>query len=140
MKNYNSKRRWLLRFFAVGLFALTPLDCLRAAETNSGSGIGLKLLAEGLGAPETLVSIPDGSGRLLLAEQAGTVQLLDRDGKKSGQPFLDLREKIVPLGQGMEERGLLGFALHPQFKVNHRFYVVLLRAATRARPRPMGSH
>src|SRR5207245_5028052 len=43
---------------------------------------------------------------------------------KSGQPFLDLREKIVPLGKGMEERGLLGLALHPQFKSNHKFYVV----------------
>jgi hypothetical protein len=71
----------------------------------------LKLMTEGLGAPIGLVPIPDGSGRLLVAEQAGLIQLIDRDGKKSGQPFLDLREKIVPLGKGMEERGLLGLAL-----------------------------
>ncbi len=124
MKLYESKHNWTARLTAVVLFALIHFIPATAAETNSSSNIGLKLLVEGLGAPETLVSIPDGSGRLLVAEQAGIVQLLDREGKKSGQPFLDLREKIVQLGQGMEERGLLGLALHPQFKSNHKLYVV----------------
>ena len=95
-----------------------------AAEADVGSNIGLKLMADGFGAPIGLAPIPDGSGRLLVAEQAGVIQLLDRDGKKSEQPFLDLREKIVALGKGMEERGLLGLALHPQFNSNHKFYVV----------------
>ena len=101
-----------------GLFASTA-----PAQTNT-SNISLKLLAEGLGAPETLVSIPDGSGRLLVAEQAGVIHIFDRDGKKSEKPFLDLRPNIVELGKGMEERGLLGLALHPQFKSNRKFYVV----------------
>jgi glucose/arabinose dehydrogenase len=95
-----------------------------AGETNAVSNIGLKLLAEGFNAPIGLVSIPDGSGRLLVADQAGVIYLLDRDGKKSEQPFLDLRGKIVALGKGMEERGLLGLTLHPQFKSNRKFYVV----------------
>ena len=110
---------WLL----AALLALSSFQLSIAAETN-GSNIGLKLLAEGFGAPIGLVSIPDGSGRLLVAEQAGVIHQLDRDGKKAEQPFLDLRGKIVALGQGMEERGLLGLALHPQFKSNHKFYVV----------------
>ena len=95
-----------------------------AAETSSPSNIGLKLLVEGLGAPVALASIPDGSGRLFLAEQGGVIHVLDRDGKKSEQPFLDLRGEMVALNKGMEERGLLGLALHPQFKSNHKFYVV----------------
>ncbi len=120
--NYHSPRRWL----TVGLLAalLAPSLPVAAAETNFGSNIGLKLIAEGLGAPMALVTIPDGTGRLLIAEQGGTVQLLDRDGKKSEQPFLDLRQQIITLGKGMEERGLLGLALHPQFKSNHKFYAV----------------
>ena len=122
MKTRESKSYWTM--LIAGLSALIAFTAAKAAETNSASNIDLKLLAEGLGAPETLVSIPDGSGRLLVAEQAGVIQLLDRDGKRSDKPFLDLREKIVPLGQGMEERGLLGLALHPQFKSNHKFYAV----------------
>jgi len=108
----------------LALFALSSFQRSSAAETNSGSNIGLKLIAEGLNAPTVLVSMPDSSGRLLVADQAGIVHLIDRDGKRSGQPFLDLREKIVALGKGMEERGLIGLALHPQFKTNHKFYVV----------------
>lgn len=106
------------------LIALAALRPAGGADADSGSNIGLKLIAEGFGAPIALASIPDGSGRLLVAEQAGVIQLLDRDGKKAEQPFLDLRRNIVPLGKGMEERGLLGLALHPRFKSNHKFYMV----------------
>jgi len=113
-------RAGLLAAFLV-LAALRPAS---GAEAAAGSNIALKLIAEGLSAPMALASIPDGSGRLLVAEQSGVISLLDRDGKKSEQPFLDLREKMVALNKGMEERGLLGLALHPQFKSNHKFYVV----------------
>ena len=114
----------LLTSLLAALLGFNSFQPALASETNAGSNIGLKLIAEGLNAPTALVSIPDGSGRLLVADQSGVIHLLDRDGKKSEQPFLDLRTKIVTLGQGMEERGLLGLALHPQFKSNRKFYVV----------------
>ena len=94
------------------------------AETNNVSNIGLKLIVEGLGAPMALVAIPDGSGRLLLAEQSGIIHVLDQNGKRSEQLFLDVRPNLVAINKGMEERGLLGLALHPQFKSNRKFYVV----------------
>jgi glucose/arabinose dehydrogenase len=124
LKRSNLKSSWRARLAGIGLLALVQLLPATIAETNATSNVGLKLLVDGLGAPETLVSIPDGTHRLLVAEQAGLVHVLDRDGKKTERPFLDLREKIVPLGKGMEERGLLGLALHPQFKSNHKLYVV----------------
>jgi glucose/arabinose dehydrogenase len=107
----------LLMAFAVGRAAAV-------AETNSASNIGLKMITEGLRAPMALAAIPDGSGRLLLAEQSGVIHLLDQNGKRSEQLFLDLRAKMVAINKGMEERGLLGLALHPQFKSNGKFYVV----------------
>jgi hypothetical protein len=86
----------LLRPLATGalaaLFALTVTRPTAAAEADAGSNIGLKLMVEGIGAPTALVSLPDGSGRLLLAEQNGVIHLLDRDGKKPERPFLDLRK------------------------------------------------
>lgn len=112
------------RILFATLLALSASRPATGAEANASTSIGLKLITEGLGAPTVLVSVPDGSGRMLLAEQAGVIHFLDHDGKKSEQPFLDLRGKIVSLGAGMEERGLLGLALHPQFKSNHKFYVV----------------
>ena len=128
MNTHDSKHRLRVRLLTVGLLAalhsLSSFQLAMAAETNAASNIGLKLIAEGLNAPTVLVSIPDGSGRLLVADQSGVIHLIDRDGKKSGQHFLDPRGKMVALGKGMEERGLLGLALHPQFKSNRKFYVV----------------
>src|SRR5215510_12981103 len=110
---------------SVLLTALLTLDTVRAlAGAEPAPTIGLKLLAEGFGAPTVLASIPDGSGHLLLADQPGVIYVLDRDGKQSEQPFLDLRAKMPELGKGMEERGLLGLALNRQFNSNRKFYVV----------------
>lgn len=106
------------------LLAFAGSQPAAVAETNNVSNIGLKLVAEGMGAPMALAALPDGSGRLLLAEQSGVVHLLDRDGKRAEPLFLDLRPKMVAINKGMEERGLLGLALHPQFKSNRKFYVV----------------
>jgi glucose/arabinose dehydrogenase len=129
----------LLRQMCGGVFvlfvALAVLRPVIAGETN----IGLKLLAENLKAPLALVSIPDGSGRLLVADQAGLVQLIGQDGKTAEQPFLDVRPKLVAIGQGMEERGLLGLALHPEFKSNHKFYVVY-SAPLRGTAKPLWDH
>src|SRR5262245_2994104 len=109
---------------AACLVVLAALRPVSGAEVDTDSKLGLKLIAEGLSAPMALTSILDDSGRLLVAEQSGVISLLNRDGKKAEQPFLDLRGKIVTLNKGMEERGLLGLALHPQFKSKHKFYVV----------------
>ncbi len=92
-----------------------------AADTPQ---VGLKLLSEGLTAPIVLTSLDDGSGRLLVADQAGMIHLLNRDGQRQEKLFLDLRSKLVRFNQGMDERGILGLAVHPQFKSNHKFYVV----------------
>lgn len=108
-----------IRFLWVMMVCLN----LQAAEEN-GTEIALELVADGFDAPSVLVSIPDGSGRLLVADQAGVIHLLGSDGQKSESHFLDLRGALTPLGMGMEERGLLGLALHPEFSENRKFYVV----------------
>src|SRR4030095_6980518 len=106
------------------LMAFAAARAGAGAETNIASNIGLKIITEGIGAPMALAAIPDGSGRLLLWEQSGVIHLLEQNGKRSEQLFLDLRTNMVAINRGMEERGLLGLALHPQFKSNRKFYVV----------------
>src|SRR5207245_44973 len=56
-------------------------------------------------------------------DQGGFIYLLKRDGERIKEPFLDLRSRMVKLNDGMEERGITGLALHPQFKTNHKFYI-----------------
>jgi glucose/arabinose dehydrogenase len=85
--------------------------------------VGLQQIAEGFISPLNLLSLEDGSGRLLIADQIGTIQVLNKDGKLSDQLFLDLRAKMTKLNQGFDERGLLGLALHPKFKSNRKLYI-----------------
>ena len=109
---------------AVMLLAAALARPAAAAEQPGEAGrLKLNLLVEGLTAPVDLVEPRDGSGRKLITDQAGLVHILGRDGKRLEMPFLDLRDQITPLLQGFDERGLLGFALHPDFPSNGRFFV-----------------
>ena len=114
---------------ALCTFLCLTIPLLRAQDATTAKPSDapkptLKLLAEGFAAPIVLTSLADGSGRLVLADQAGVVYVLNREGKRLEKPMLDLRSKIVTIHAGMDERGILGLALHPQFKANRKFYVV----------------
>jgi len=85
--------------------------------------VELKEVASGFVSPINLVSLPDGSGRLLIGDQVGVIRILNKDGQLAEKPFADLREKMVKLPQSFDERGLLGIALHPQFSQNKKVYI-----------------
>src|SRR5437867_8655404 len=70
--------------------------------------VGLNLFAEGFTSPTVLVPLPDGSGRLLIADQIGTVHVVSKQGKVQPQLFLDLRDRLTKLNNGFDERGILG--------------------------------
>jgi len=54
---------------AITLFTFTMFRLAIGAKAQAGQVIGLKLSAEGFSAPSILVSIPDGSGRPLVADR-----------------------------------------------------------------------
>jgi glucose/arabinose dehydrogenase len=76
-------------------------------------------VASGFNQPVFLTHAGDGSGQSYVVEQPGTVALLDREGHPVAEKFLDLRERIASGG----ERGLLGLAFHPGFRLNGRVFV-----------------
>lgn len=77
--------------------------------------VNLELVASGFTAPINLADPADGSGRLFIADQIGLIRILTADGLLLPQPLLDLRARMVTLEPGYDERGLLGFVLHPDF-------------------------
>jgi glucose/arabinose dehydrogenase len=87
-----------------------------------GGPIGADLFAGDLTAPVALVSANDRSGRLFVVSQPGTIEILDADGAKVGT-FLDIRDRVIDLSPGYDERGLLGLAFHPDYAHNGRFFV-----------------
>ena len=119
-------------------------------QSKKMKGIDIKLIADNFISPIGLVSVPepvdrkgnddrrDGKDnmndkRLFVIDQAGYIWIIDQNGKKLPTPFLDLTSKIVPLNQVYDERGLLGFAFHPDYLKNGRFFVYYT-----APPRPGG--
>jgi glucose/arabinose dehydrogenase len=86
------------------------------------NSISLTRVVSGLASPVDLQAADDGSGRLFVVEQAGTIRILQA-GALLPKPFLDIR----PLVNFSGEMGLLGLALHPGFAQNQRFYVNYVR-------------
>jgi glucose/arabinose dehydrogenase len=94
-----------------------------AATSAVTTTVALALVAEGLTAPVALVEPPDGTGRLFVIDQAGLVRIVSPDGQLVSQPYLDVRDRMVPLRASYDERGLLSLAFHPDFGSNSRFFV-----------------
>lgn len=62
----------------------------------------------------------DGSNRLFVVEQGGTIQVFENDPSTSNATtFLDISDRLTSGG----ERGLLGLAFHPDYENTGYFYV-----------------
>lgn len=101
---------------------------------TASPAVQLELLAEDMVSPVALADPVDGTGRLLVADQPGTVWALEPSGRRSDVPFLDLRRRVVRLDPDYDERGLLGLALHPGFRDNQRLYVYYTAPPRRGAP------
>jgi glucose/arabinose dehydrogenase len=112
------------------------------------SAVDKKLIADGFVSPLGVVAVPNrnswkGEGdndhgqsadhrnedkrktddRLFVIDQIGRIWIIDENGNKLPEPFLDITSKVVPLNPNYDERGLLGFAFHPDYLKNGRFFV-----------------
>jgi glucose/arabinose dehydrogenase len=85
--------------------------------------VAVRLVAQDLTSPITIISADDRTGRLFIVDQTGTIHILTRRGEVLTTPFLDVRGRMVPLNPGFDERGLLGLAFHPEYRRNGRFFV-----------------
>jgi glucose/arabinose dehydrogenase len=83
------------------------------AQPASALDVKLEVVADGLQSPIDLKEAPDGSGRLFIAEQTGAIRIVMADGKVKPEPFLNLSRSIVKMYVRFDERGVLGFAFHP---------------------------
>lgn len=118
------KRHWII--FPIALILLLSLAVVPVSsqdEEEPTTDIGLELVAEGLAAPVDLSPVPDDSGRLFVADQIGSIRVIDADGTLLEEPFLDISDRLVELGEFYDERGLLGLAFHPDYANNGRFFV-----------------
>lgn len=106
-------------FLSLVLVVLSPL--LRRNHsilpTNNKSISNIETIATELEVPWALAFLPDKS--LLVTERPGRVRMITKDGKLLPEPLLTL--PVVQKIQG--EGGLLGIALHPDFRSNKYVYI-----------------
>src|SRR5688572_1801519 len=81
--------------------------------TKNLKSVDLQLVAANLVSPLGVEEAPDGTGRLFVFDQTGTIWILQANGTLLSAPFLDLSSKLVPLRPFYDERGLIGFTFHP---------------------------
>ncbi len=74
--------------------------------------------------PIVVTGAGDQSGRLFIASQTGELYFIDESDTEVEEPtpFMDLNEAVSYKDRENEE-GLLGWAFHPNFKTNGKFYV-----------------
>ena len=123
------RERQLNRIGQVFLLAVCVLaaGCGGIQHTSpmpSPVAISLQVVASGLSTPLDLEQPNDGSGRLFIVEQGGTIKIL-QNGALLPQPFLNISNKVIFQG----EMGLLGLTFHPGFQTNRKFYVNYVRNA-----------
>ena len=113
----------LLSSFFVAILILGYGGALPAQGADSLPNFKMKVAYPKLAfnRPLFLCEAPDGSKRIFVVEQDGRVWILpgNRDGSEK-QLFLDIADRKP---HGGNEEGLLGFAFHPQFKANGKFYI-----------------
>jgi glucose/arabinose dehydrogenase len=80
--------------------------------------IALEPVFTGLASPVFVTHAGDGSGRLFVVEQGGTIRVRPPAGGLATL-FLDIRDRVLSGG----EQGLLGLAFHPGYETNRRFFV-----------------
>ena len=118
--------RWSL---LAGLVLLVVLACNNKAPITSTvsatstaafpATISLSKVSGGFNRPVTITNAGDGSGRLFVVEQAGSIRII-QNGAVLAAPFLNISSLVKSTGS---EQGLLGLAFPPDFATRRSFYV-----------------
>jgi glucose/arabinose dehydrogenase len=107
-------------------FFNNPLTFVANCNTNNGVDdkikVNLELVADHITGPTVLANAGDGSNRLFICEQPGTIKII-KDNKLLAEPFLDIKSRVMSINPFYDERGLLGLAFHPNYKINGRFFI-----------------
>ena len=98
---------------------LLIIPLLLFAEEKNLSSV---LIADGYKKPVFITSYPNNAKLLYIVEQAGLIKIIN-DGKKLSRPFFDINKRVVNPNRPGDERGLLGFAFHPNHTNNGKFYI-----------------
>jgi len=94
-------------------------------------------VTDGIKAP-TAMAFP-AANKAWVTEQTGAIRLI-KDGKLTDIAVLDVKDKLIKVNSGYEERGLLNVTLHPKFATNGKFYIFYSRPYKNEPGKPRFNH
>jgi len=124
----------LLAAVCCAVTAMAQLTGCSNATPCSAPCLQIRLVARGFTHPTACAAPRDGSGRLFVTEQTGTVKIIQSSGAVNAAAFLDISDRIVRPSAAYDESGLLGLAFHPDYGTNGRFFVFYTALPTAATP------
>ncbi|HVN53828.1 MAG TPA: PQQ-dependent sugar dehydrogenase [Anaerolineaceae bacterium] len=122
---HSGKRGWdgiILLGLVIGLLSATLIPGAPAQGAVVWPVIHLQLVSDGLSSPVGITHAGDGSGRLYVVEQGGTIRII-QNGNLQSATFLDIHTLVSCCG----ERGLLGLAFPPNYAARGHFFVYYTR-------------
>ncbi|MDP1727943.1 MAG: PQQ-dependent sugar dehydrogenase [Bacteroidota bacterium] len=108
--------------FVFPIIAILLVAGFTIIHKKESISIKVKIIVEGLLGPVAMDCPKDGSGRLFVCEQNGKIKII-KNKKVNTVPFLELGSKVDKGNMFYSEKGLLGIAFHPDYKVNGRFFI-----------------
>jgi len=112
--------RSIARSVSGRMLASLALSLCAALPTSLGAlpSVMLTQMPGTFSSPVHIANAGDGSGRLFVVEQGGTIRVY-KNGALLPTPFLDISGLVTCCG----EQGLLSVAFHPSYATNGYFYV-----------------
>ncbi len=101
----------------LALVVALALSCAAAQASLPWPRIALNRVASGFSNPTQVTSAHDGTGRLFVVEQTGSVRIV-KDGAVLPNPFLDITNRVSCCG----ERGLLSIVFPPGSGLKGQFW------------------
>ena len=100
-------------------FILSAICVLCFAKVNAQPTLGFNKIASGLSSPVDIKNAGDGSKRIFIVEQSGTIRIY-KNGTLLKKPFLNISDRVKYRGG---EQGLLSIAFHPRYSNNRFFFI-----------------
>jgi hypothetical protein len=103
------------------------LNCLLVLRSDAldWPTLNFPLVTTNLSFPLGITHAGDGSGRLFIVEESGTIRIV-QNGVALNTPLLDISDRVWFGGAGSED-GLLGLAFPPNYQQKGYFYVNYIR-------------
>lgn len=107
----------------IGFIGVGPLVARDVIEAKTNVEVVRVLHHVEIVRPIVVTHAGDGSDRLFIASQYGTIYSLNAPySENDPEEFLDIQERVT-YNDRQNEEGFLGMAFHPKFKENGLFYV-----------------